>query len=114
MNGKMVVVGGYGNVGRIIALELDNRFPGNVIAAGKSITKALTFSKLTEMRIKPLKMNIFNPEAVAKLPDDTCLVIMCLDIPAIGFVKQCLKRGIHYIDISANYERLAQIESLNS
>lgn len=36
MGGKILVVGGYGNVGRIIGIELADRFPGQIIAAGRN------------------------------------------------------------------------------
>lgn len=39
--------------------------------------------------------------------------IMCLDQKNAGFVQQCIRRGIHYIDISASYSILCQIEALS-
>lgn len=37
---------------------------------------------------------------------------MCIDQSSTHFISQCIKRGIHYIDITANYKFLSQIESL--
>ncbi len=39
---------------------------------------------------------------------------MCLDLPNADFVRYCFKRGIHYVDISANYKLFSQIELLDA
>jgi saccharopine dehydrogenase-like NADP-dependent oxidoreductase len=48
-----------------------------------------------------------------KLLDDVGIVMMCLDLESIDFVRLCIQRGIHYIDISASYSILSQIEMLS-
>lgn len=40
-------------------------------------------------------------------------VVMCLDVPDIEFVRQCFRRGIHYVDISAEYPILSAIARLD-
>lgn len=39
-NGKILVIGGYGNVGKVICKTLADRFPGRVIAAGRNLSAA--------------------------------------------------------------------------
>jgi len=114
MNSKILIVGGYGNVGRMIALELADLFPGQVIVAGRNYDKATKLAESTGMKVLPMKLDVCNADAVYALPDDIRLVIMCIDLPNAAFVKNCLLRGIHYIDITANYELLCGIESLDS
>lgn len=112
LNGKILVVGGYGSVGRIISTELGERFPGRVIAAGRDFSKAQALSHGTGMKVLPLKLDVFNL-CEDELPNDIGLVIMCLDLPDTTFVKKCLRQGISYVDISATYELLSQIELLD-
>jgi saccharopine dehydrogenase (NAD+, L-lysine forming) len=57
---KILIIGGYGHVGRTISIEFANRFPGQVIAAGRNIQKAESFSQETEGKALPLSLNIFN------------------------------------------------------
>jgi hypothetical protein len=38
---------------------------------------------------------------------------MCLDVPQIELVRQCFQRGIHYVDLSAEYPILAAIGALD-
>jgi saccharopine dehydrogenase (NAD+, L-lysine-forming) len=114
MDGKILVVGGYGNVGRIIAIELADRFPGKVIAAGRNYHKSQELAQATGMKILPMELDVFRIGENFALPDGIRIVVMCLDLPDVVFVKYCLQRGIHYVDISASYELLSQIELLNT
>jgi len=113
MNKKILIIGGYGNVGRIIATELGKQFPGQVIVAGRNYQKAKEFSLELGQQIIPMVLNISRISANDGLLNDVGIVMMCLDQENIEFVRQCIRRGIHYIDISASYSILSKIEALN-
>jgi saccharopine dehydrogenase (NAD+, L-lysine forming) len=113
MNKKILIIGGYGNVGRVIATELSKRFPGQVIVAGRNYQKAKAFSLELGEQVIPMAIDISRMSANEKVLDDVGIVVMCLDLENIEFVRLCIQRGIHYIDISATYSILAQIEKLN-
>ncbi|MFS0723079.1 saccharopine dehydrogenase family protein [Paenibacillus sp. 1P07SE] len=112
MNEKIVVIGGYGHVGGRIALELAKRYPGQVIAAGRNLVKAEAFCEPSEGRILPMAIDV-SKETEAALLEDVRLVIMCMDQQHTTFVRACLDRGIHYIDVSADYRFLSQVEALH-
>ena len=113
MNKRILIIGGYGNVGRIIASELAKRFPGQVIVAGRDYQKAKDFSLELGQQVIPMAFDISRISANEKILDDVGIVMMCLDLESIEFVRLCIQRGIHYIDISASYSVLSQIEMLN-
>ena len=113
MNKRILIIGGYGNVGRIIATELAKRFPGQVIVAGRDYQKAKDFSLELGQQVIPMAFDISRISANEKMLDDVGIVMMCLDLESIEFVRLCIQRGIHYIDISASYSVLSQIEMLN-
>jgi saccharopine dehydrogenase (NAD+, L-lysine forming) len=113
MNKKILIIGGYGNVGRIIATELGKQFPKQVIVAGRNHQKAKEFSLELGQQVIPMAINISRISANEELLDDVGIVVMCLDLANIEFVRLCIRRGIHYIDISASYSILSQIEMLN-
>ncbi len=113
MNKKILIIGGYGNVGRIIATELGKQFPGQVIVAGRNYQKAKEFSLELGQQIIPMVLDISRISANDGLLNDVGIVMMCLDQENIEFVRQCIRRGIHYIDISASYSILSKIEALN-
>jgi len=113
MEGKILIVGGYGGVGRIISAALGDRFPGQVIAAGRNFQKAQDFASESNDKLSPAKLDISDMDEVSStLDDNIAMVVMCVDNPDTGFIEQCIERGIHYIAISATYEILSQIEKL--
>ncbi|WP_449600037.1 saccharopine dehydrogenase family protein [Paenibacillus sp. Marseille-Q9583] len=107
----IVVVGGYGHVGRTICEILEKKYPGKVVAAGRSLEKAERFSQSTHGRIKPLQLDI-NKTIPPHLLDQVKLIIMCLDQTNTDFVKACFRSGTYYVDVSASGPFLSQIEAL--
>ena len=110
---KILVVGGYGNVGRIISSVLARQFPGRVIVAGRDYQKANTFAGEIDDMIILKEWNIDSP-ADSDLFDNLALVIVCVEQKNTLFVEQCIQRGIDYIDISASYQFLSQVEQLDA
>jgi saccharopine dehydrogenase-like NADP-dependent oxidoreductase len=114
MKGSILIVGGYGGVGRFISTALGDRFPGQVVVAGRSYQKAQDFASETNNRVIPAKLDISRLDEIgSSLDDNVALVVMCVENQDTGFVEQCIDRGIHYVDISATYELLSRIESLD-
>ncbi|MCE5171600.1 saccharopine dehydrogenase NADP-binding domain-containing protein [Paenibacillus profundus] len=109
MKDNIVVVGGYGHVGKMICKELGDLYPGKVYAAGRNVERAEQFCRSTSGKVKPLKLNVqeaADPNMLARAK----LVIMCLDQSDTAFVRSCFNSGTHYVDVSANRAFLAQVE----
>jgi saccharopine dehydrogenase-like NADP-dependent oxidoreductase len=113
MDNRILIVGGYGAVGRIVAARLANRFPGQVIAAGRNYDKANALAQESGEKIRPLQLDIFTAHETPDILNGVSLVVMCLDLPDTRFVELCLQKGIDYVDITANYDFLAQVEALD-
>lgn len=109
---KIVVIGGYGHVGQGICKELAKSYPGKVYAAGKTRSRAEAFSQATDGRVQPMQIDIREVPG-EQLLAGVKLVIMCLDQQNTAFVEGCLRQGIRYIDVSADYGFLAQVERLH-
>lgn len=113
-NGKILIVGGYGAVGKTISAALADLFPQKVVVAGRNYQKAKDFSVELDQKVTPLKFDSSSISENDERLDDISVVVMCIDQTDTTFVTQCIKRGIHYIDITANYDVLSKIESLDS
>ena len=113
LNGNILIVGGYGAVGRVIATNLAEKFPGQVIVAGRSYEKANALAQESGGKIRPLQTNIFTAHQTPEILDGVALVVMCLDLPDTQFVQLCLQKGVHYIDVTASYDFLMQVEALH-
>lgn len=112
--GKILVIGGYGYVGRTISTVLANQFPRRVIAAGRNIRKAEKLSQKTSGKVLPLALDVFDPDAdIAKALKGVSLVIMCLDQPDTRIVEQIIQKGVDYIDITASSSFLASLEKFD-
>ncbi|ASR48458.1 saccharopine dehydrogenase [Paenibacillus kribbensis] len=106
---NIIIIGGYGHVGKIICIELSKWFPGKVFAAGRSLERATEFSQQTAGKVQPMQLNIHEPIAPSIL-EQVKVVIMCLDQENTALVRACLQHGAHYMDITANGAFLHQVE----
>lgn len=111
---KILVVGGYGGVGRTIAEFLSDKLPEQVIVAGRNFYRASQFSAELNQRVLPMQLDIFDRTLPEDLFDDVSMVVMCVDQHDTRFVEACIRRGIDYIDITANYGFLSQLEALDA
>ncbi|WP_018750186.1 saccharopine dehydrogenase family protein [Paenibacillus sanguinis] len=109
MKDQIIVIGGYGQVGQVISSMLGELFPGKVYAAGRSLERAQKFSQSTGGRVQPMQFDARCPSD-SSLLEQARLVVMCLDQADTRFVQSCLESGTHYVDISADYSFLAQVE----
>ncbi|WP_239616588.1 saccharopine dehydrogenase family protein [Cohnella mopanensis] len=107
---RIMVIGGYGTVGSTICTLLGKKFPGKIIAAGRSYDKAARFCQQTGNIVLPMRLDIELP-VEEYIFNGVKLVIMCLDQPSTRIAQMCLELGIHYIDISADISILSQIEN---
>lgn len=109
---NILIVGGYGAVGQVIARTLANKFPNRVIVGGRRYEKAKALAQASGGKIRPLQLDLATAHQNPDLFDDVAVVVMCLDVPDMRFIQPCFQRGIHVIDITADDQILQQIESL--
>ncbi|MAN61999.1 MAG: hypothetical protein CMI60_08620 [Parvibaculum sp.] len=110
--GKILIVGGYGEVGLSIAERLAPRFPRRVVIAGRNPDKAKAAAAEVGHGAEGRALDIFEADSGRAL-DGVALTVVCLDQTKTRFVEQCLSRGIHYLDISADYTFLSQVEKVD-
>ncbi|MCC6611843.1 MAG: saccharopine dehydrogenase NADP-binding domain-containing protein [Anaerolineae bacterium] len=111
---KILVIGGYGSVGRTISITLGDRFPGRVIAAGRSYEKAEQLSVETQRKVLPMAFDVSQAHENDTLLNQVAVVIMCLDQSDTRFAEECIRRGVYYINISASHVFLSQVEMLHA
>lgn len=111
MEGKILIIGGYGAVGSTIAENLATHYPGQIIVAGRSFTKAKKLCDKVKGNLIPYKLDSTQP-IDTELLKEIELVIMCIDQIDPFWVEYCLVNGIHYIDITADKDLIEKIENL--
>lgn len=114
MTGKILVAGGYGRVGSVVAATLAERFPGRILIAGRNLRSAQELAAATGGGATATKLDTTHPADIAAvLNDGVGLVLMCVENRDAAFAEQCVRRGIHYVDVSATRELLSELESLD-
>ncbi len=113
MRGKKVLIaGGYGTVGRMVAAQLARELPDRIIVAGRRSEHAESAAAAIGHGVEARTIDLYAADATCAL-DDVGLVVVCLDQASPRFAHECLARGIHYVDISAHSEFLVQVEALS-
>src|SRR5690349_1154892 len=101
-----MIVGGYGAVGSNIASRLAPRFGNRLIIAGRNPGRAAALAESLGQGVRSRVVDITQAADDTALEDVGC-VVMCLDMPEdSSFVRSCFERGIHYVDVSAEYSVL--------
>ncbi|MFC7138029.1 saccharopine dehydrogenase NADP-binding domain-containing protein [Halobaculum litoreum] len=109
---SVLVVGGYGTIGRTVCTELAKRTQRNILAAGRSPEKARRFTRLVD-GVEPRTLDVSDRAGFADALEGVGTVVMCLDQDTPQFAEACLERGIDYVDISPTDSLLQEIESFD-
>lgn len=107
----ILIAGGYGAVGRKIAADLAELGQHQIILAGRDLDKARAAAETlgANARRIDLKTAATWPAAL----DGVNLVIACIDQTDTAFLEEVSRRGIAYLDVTANDSLFRQAEKLN-
>lgn len=109
MTGAVLVVGGYGAVGRTVCRTLAATTDRPVLAAGRTKSTAEAFAATVD-GVDARAVDVTEPAADGALAGvDT--VAMCLDQDDPDFAAACLRRGVDYVDVSPSDRLLRRIEA---
>ncbi|GAA3794450.1 hypothetical protein GCM10022226_12280 [Sphaerisporangium flaviroseum] len=111
---SIVVIGGYGAVGSATAVTLGAWFPGRVVVAGRDLAKATELARSTKGALQATRVDVSDPTDVDRVLDDAAVVVMCVERANAAVAEACLRRGVHYVDISASDPVIEAITSLDS
>jgi len=103
---RVLVLGGYGAVGREVVAELRGHVP-EIVVAGRDLAKARTVDGAIPMRID------LRHDDLEELLAGVDAVVMCAERENVRVAEACLRRGVHYVDVSASHEILSGIEKLD-
>ncbi|GAA2118216.1 saccharopine dehydrogenase family protein [Actinomadura alba] len=105
---RIVVLGGYGAVGREAATALAEWCPGAVVVAGRDPAKARTVAGAASLRV-----DLSDDADLERALDGADAVLMCVERDNVRIARACVERGVHYVDVSASYDVLVAIETLD-
>ena len=111
---QVLLVGGYGSVGRIVARELASEKTKleELLIAARDGSKATSLADRLGENVSGVSFDVETPAAYSEVLEDVDQVVVCLDQTGTEFVEACLERGIDYVDVTASDEFFRQVEAL--
>lgn len=107
-NQDILIVGGYGVVGRRIAAELGPDYPNRVVVAGRSRARADEAATAIGHGVRGRSIDITVPSSVAAALDGVAVVISCIDQPGRTLLWAAVERGLRYTDITPHLTELGR------
>lgn len=112
---NILVVGGYGDVGKYVVEELFSITTKKVIVAGRNSDKAEKFiENFNEDRLSFMYLDIYDSSSYKDKIVGISIVIMCLSPKNNDFGKYCLGKNINYIDISPSNQTAHELKKLHN
>jgi saccharopine dehydrogenase (NAD+, L-lysine forming) len=112
MRARILVVGGYGAVGRLLSRDLAAEAGIGLVIAGRNLAAAQRLA--AELGAAARRSDLDDRVSWAAAIADIDLVVMCIDQGSTGFVALVLERGIRYADITAEDRLFRAIEAIKT
>ena len=116
---KLLLLGGYGAVGYETAKIVLNRTDAEIVIAGRSLEKAQSAAaklstETNNTRVSGKSIDAFNYNEVVSAFKMVDWVIICIPLTGLGskLAKAAYEAGVNYIDINANQEKQAYLQSM--
>ena len=103
---EILIVGGYGIVGRRIAAQLAPDYPGRVVVAGRNLARADEVAATIGHGARGRRIDIALPSSIAPALEGVGVVISCIDQPGRLLLWAAVERGLRYTDISPHLTEL--------
>ena len=98
--GDVLVVGGYGVVGRRIAAQLAPRFPGRVLIAGRDEQRAEALCRELGHGTRTRRIDVEDAASVGPALDGVGTVMTCVAQRELHLLRTSIARGVAYADIA--------------
>ncbi len=108
---RILIVGGYGKVGRLAAHRLIG-LGYDVVIAGRSRARAKAAARDLGCRYEVIDLH--DPSTWARAVPSHSAILCCVDQADTSFVQWAIDHGCDYVDITATDDFLIQVEALHA
>lgn len=109
---RILIVGGYGHVGRAIAFDIQGMNLGTIIIAGRNGKRAAEVAHEIGCESAVFNATAFGPQEKSVV-DQCNVVIVCIDQTETTFVEYCISKNVLYLDITASSTFVGKLQALN-
>ncbi|MBI1879938.1 MAG: saccharopine dehydrogenase NADP-binding domain-containing protein [Chloroflexi bacterium] len=92
----ILIVGGYGTVGRRIVADLAPDYPGRVVVAGRSLEKATQLATELGHGVRARRADVDDPASIAAALDGVGVVVSCIDQREPHLLRAAIEYGLAY------------------
>lgn len=104
----ILIVGGYGVVGRRIAADLAPDYPDRMIVAGRSLGQAKASAAAIGHGARGREVDVTLASSIATALNDVAVVMNCIDQPRRLLLHAAIERGLCYADIAPHLTELGR------
>jgi saccharopine dehydrogenase-like NADP-dependent oxidoreductase len=104
----ILIVGGYGVVGRRIAAELASDYPERVVVAGRNPALAEEAAAAIGHGARGCGIDTAVSSSIAAALEDMAVVVSCIDLPNRALLWAAVERGLRYTDITPRLTELGR------
>ena len=109
---KLLVVGGYGSVGKHVCALLAETFPGRVVVAGRRYTEAVKLAEEVGRGATARFVDVTSADVEAL--SQVQVAVVCVEQTDVQFAHLCLSNGVAYVDITASFQFLTKVTELET
>ena len=96
----ILIVGGYGIVGRRIARDLAPDYPGRIVVAGRSIERATQLALELGQGVRARRTDVDDAASVEDSLNGVSVVVSCIDQQEPHLLQAAIASGLAYTDIT--------------
>jgi len=111
--GDILVVGGYGVVGRLVAASLAPRFPDRVVIAGRDARRAQEFAESLAYGVRARRFDVNEPAQHADALRGVGTVMVCVAQREPRLLRAAIEEGLRYTDIAPRLPFWTGVEELH-
>jgi saccharopine dehydrogenase-like NADP-dependent oxidoreductase len=107
---KILIVGGYGAVGKVVSENLAKIFPDKVIIAGRNRQKACDFIFKYKLSAIPAAIDLSTNYFEEINFEQIHTAISCIEyLQDDGFILKCIQHHVHYTELATSYEAFLRL-----
>ena len=96
----ILIVGGYGTVGRRSAADLAPDYPGRIVVAVRSLEKATQLAAELGQSVHARRADVDDPASIEAALDSVGVVVSCIDQREPHLLRTAIGHGLAYTDIT--------------
>ena len=111
LSGSVIVVGGYGQVGRQVTLSLALGYPDRIVIAGRDLFRAQASAAAIGRGTRALHLDADHPDRTALTGAD--VVIACAGHTTSALAQAAISVGAHYADVTADLDVILAVKAMD-